>query len=97
MNLQLSTHNANSLQIPELPNGIKVRCQSGFGGGGWRSPLTNKIANNSRIIKNQQSLKAERLNCVKKHDALQASIRKCLLFSRRSVPEDLIWGKEVIS
>ena len=36
-------------------------------------------------------------NCVKKHDALQAFIRKCLLFSRRCLPEDLIWGKEVIS
>jgi len=40
--------------------------------------------------KMQQSLKAERLDCLKRQDALQAFIRKRLLFSKRSLLQDLI-------
>ena len=38
----------------------------------------------------KQSLKAERLNCLKRQDALSAFIRKCLLSSRRPLLQDLI-------
>jgi len=38
--------------------------------------LADKRTNNSRIVKKEQSLKAERLNCLKRQDALQAFIRK---------------------
>jgi len=49
--------------------------QKGLEGSG-EIPFFDAKDDNRAIIKKEQSLKAERLNCLKRQDALQAFIRK---------------------
>jgi len=62
--------------------------------GGFGVEIRFLIDKYSRIIKKGAEPQSGTTSCLKRHDALQASIRKCLLFSTRSSAPALSLTKE---